>query len=42
MAAISSALFEFTVEVYTEPASVQDLYQTPILGSILGLGLEMF
>ena len=40
MAAISSALFEFTVEVWQEPASIQDLYQTPILGSILGLGIE--
>lgn len=37
---ISSALFEFTVEIYTEPASVQDLYQTPVLGAVLGLGLE--
>ena len=40
LAFVSSALFEFTVEVYTEPASVQDLYQTPVLGSILGFGLE--
>ena len=40
MAFISSTLFEFTVEIYTEPASVQDLYQTPVLGSILGLGIE--
>lgn len=40
MAFISSTLFEFTVEVYTEPASVQDLYQTPVIGSIVGLGLE--
>ena len=40
MAAISSTLFEFTVEIYTEPASVQDLYQTPILGAILGVGIE--
>ncbi len=40
MALISSTLFEFTVEIYTEPASMQDLYQTPILGSVLGLGLE--
>lgn len=40
MAFISSTLFEFTIEVYTEPASVQDLYQTPILGSVLGVGLE--
>lgn len=42
MTFITSALFEFTVEVYTEPASIQDTYQTPILGSILGLGLETF
>mgnify|MGYP000444791500 FL=1 len=40
MSFISSSLFEFTVEIYTEPASVQDLYQTPILGSVLGLGIE--
>ena len=40
MAFISSTLFEFTVEIYTEPASVQDLYQTPIIGSFLGMGLE--
>ena len=39
---ISSALFEFTVEVYTEPASVQDLYQTPIFGSLLGVAIENF
>ena len=37
---ISSTLFEFTIEIYTEPASVQDLYQTPILGAIVGLGIE--
>lgn len=42
MALITSALFEFTVEIFTEPASVQDLYQTPVLGSILGLGIENF
>ena len=40
MSFLSSALFEFTVEVYTEPASFQDLYQTPMLGSSLGFGLE--
>lgn len=40
LAAISSTLFEFTVEIYTEPASVQDLYQTPTLGAVLGIGLE--
>jgi hypothetical protein len=41
MAFISSALFEFTIETYTEPASIQDLYQTPILGSMLGAGIEV-
>lgn len=40
MAFISSTLFEFTVEIYTETASVQDLYQTPILGAVLGVGIE--
>ncbi|MDC1173973.1 DUF3943 domain-containing protein [Bacteriovoracaceae bacterium] len=40
MSFISSALFEFTVEIYTEPASIQDLYQTPVLGSVLGVGIE--
>lgn len=39
---ISSALFEFTVETYTETASIQDLFVTPIVGSILGLGIENF
>lgn len=42
MSFISSSLFEFTVEIYTEPASVQDLYQTPVLGAVLGLGIEKF
>ncbi len=36
----SSTIFEFAVEIYSEPASVQDLYQTPMLGTILGFGLE--
>lgn len=40
MTFISSTLFELTVEIYTEKASVQDLFQTPVIGSILGLGLE--
>lgn len=40
MTTISSTLFELTVEIYTEPASVQDLYVTPVFGSLLGLGLE--
>lgn len=42
MAAISSTLFELTVEILTEPASVQDLYQTPVLGTVLGMGIEKF
>lgn len=40
MAFVSSFLWEFTVEVWSEPASIQDLYQTPVLGSLLGFGLE--
>lgn len=40
MSALQSTLFEFLMEVYTEPASLQDLYQTPVLGGILGYGLE--
>lgn len=40
MSIISSTLFEFTVEIYTEPASIQDLYQTPILGAVFGVCLE--
>ena len=40
MTFVSSTLFEFTVEIYTEPASIQDTYQTPVLGSILGVAIE--
>ncbi|MFZ8933260.1 MAG: DUF3943 domain-containing protein [Bacteriovoracaceae bacterium] len=40
MTFISSTLFEFTIEIYTEPASIQDLYQTPVFGSIIGIGIE--
>lgn len=42
MTFISSTLFELTVEIFTEPASVQDLFQTPVLGSVLGFGIENF
>lgn len=42
LAFISSGLFEFAVEIYTEPASVQDLYQTPIIGSLFGYWIETF
>jgi hypothetical protein len=37
---LSSAAFEFTIETVTEKPSFQDLYQTPVYGTILGLGLE--
>jgi hypothetical protein len=40
MTTITSTLFELTVEILTEPASFQDLYQTPVLGTVLGLGIE--
>lgn len=40
LAFVASSMFEFLVEIYTEPASFQDLYQTPLLGSALGLMLE--
>ena len=40
MTFISSALFEMTVEIFTEPGSIQDLYQTPVLGTVLGFGIE--
>ena len=40
MAFLSSALFELAVENYIERPSVQDFYQTPVLGSILGVTLE--
>ena len=40
MTAIEGAIFEFTTEIWTEKASVQDLYQTPIFGSLLGLVVE--
>ena len=37
---VSSTLFEFTIEIYTEPASIQDIYQTPVFGTLLGIGIE--
>lgn len=36
----SSLAFEFTVETATEKPSFQDIYQTPVYGTILGIGLE--
>jgi len=40
LSVLSSTLFEFTIEIYTEPASLQDLVQTPFIGSALGVLLE--
>ena len=40
MSFFSSLLFEYTIEVYTEPASMEDLINTPILGSVLGYFFE--
>ena len=36
----TSFAFEFTIETVTERPSIQDIYQTPLYGSILGIGLE--
>lgn len=40
LSTVSVLLFEFTIEVATEPPSWQDIYQTPVLGALLGMGLE--
>lgn len=40
LSTISQFMFEFTIETITEPPSVQDMYQTPIWGAILGVALE--
>lgn len=37
---MSSLAFEFAVETYTEQPSYQDIYQTPIYGTLLGMGAE--
>ncbi|RZA21238.1 MAG: DUF3943 domain-containing protein [Proteobacteria bacterium] len=37
---LSSLAFEFTIESLTERPSYQDMYQTPVLGSIVGMGAE--
>lgn len=36
----SSLAFEFTIETVTERPSWQDIYQTPVYGTLLGLGVE--
>lgn len=38
--AASSFAFEFFVETMTERPSYQDLYQTPVFGTVLGIGAE--
>lgn len=40
MTAIGSTIFEFLIETVTEPASIQDLWQTPVLGTLLGITTE--
>lgn len=37
---LSSLAFEFTIETVTEKPSLQDIYQTPIYGTIVGMGSE--
>lgn len=37
---LSSLVFEFTIETVTERPSYQDLYQTPVYGTVLGVGVE--
>jgi hypothetical protein len=37
---LSSLAFELTIETVTERPSFQDIYQTPVYGTILGIGLE--
>jgi hypothetical protein len=37
---MSSLAFEFAVEAYTEQPSYQDIYQTPIYGTLVGMGAE--
>ncbi|MEK2688507.1 DUF3943 domain-containing protein [Bdellovibrio sp. GT3] len=37
---LSSLAFEFAIESFTERPSFQDMYQTPIYGTLLGMGAE--
>ena len=37
---MSSLAFEFTIETITEKPSYQDIYQTPVFGTVLGIGFE--
>lgn len=38
--AASSLAFEYAIETLTERPSLQDLYQTPVFGTVIGLGVE--
>jgi len=37
---MSSLAFEFTIETATEKPSYQDIYQTPVFGTVVGIGSE--
>ncbi|HXH31333.1 MAG TPA: DUF3943 domain-containing protein [Bacteriovoracaceae bacterium] len=37
---MSSLAFEFTIETVTENPSFQDIYQTPVFGTVAGIGIE--
>jgi len=37
---LTSLAFEFTIETVTERPSYQDIYQTPVFGTVLGIGVE--
>ena len=37
---VSSLAFEFAVETFTEKPSLQDIYQTPVYGTLAGMTLE--
>jgi Domain of unknown function (DUF3943) len=37
---LSSLAFEFTIETITERPSYQDIYQTPVFGTVLGIGAD--
>jgi hypothetical protein len=37
---LCSSLYEFGTEAFAEPASIQDIFVTPIVGSMLGMALE--
>jgi len=39
-ACFASSLYEFVTEAFTEAASIQDIFVTPIAGALLGIALE--